>query len=103
MKISNEDLALIRKMEEIGRHGYYVDSVQLTDLYNRVLEKKVNPTNCGACLKTRLNELVEAADKFERMIQLEKKEEPAEEPKEETINEVSSANSVCTKKPKAKK
>lgn len=77
-------------MEEIGRHGYYVDSVQLTDLYNRVLEKKVNPTNCGACLKTRLNELVEAADKFERMIQLEKKEEPAEEPKE-------------TKKPKAKK
>lgn len=91
MKISNEDLALIRKMEEIGQHGYYVDSVQLTDLYNRVLEKKVNPTNCGACLKTRLNELVEAADKFERMIQLEKKDTPvAEEPKE-------------TKKPKAKK
>lgn len=92
MKISNEDLALIRKMEEIGQHGYYVDSVQLTDLYNRVLEKKVNPTNCGACLKTRLNELVEAANKFERMIQLEKKDTPAEEPVKED-----------NKKPKAKK
>lgn len=83
MKISNEDLALIRKMEEIGRHGYYVDSVQLTELYNRVLEKRVNPTNCGACLKTRLNELVEAADKFERMIELEKKEDLAPVKEEE--------------------
>ena len=56
-------------MEEIGKRGYYVDSVQLTNLYNKVLEKRVTPTNCSACLKSRLRELVEALNRFERLSQ----------------------------------
>lgn len=82
---------MIRKFQDIMSHGYYCDGKQVTDLHNKVLGTRLNSTNCGACIRTRIQALVEAADKFERMIQLEKKEEPAEEPKEET------------KKPKAKK
>lgn len=81
---------MIRKFQDIMSRGYYCDGKQVTDLHNKVLGTRLNSTNCGACIRTRIQALVEAADKFERMIQLEKKEEPAEEPKE-------------TKKPKAKK
>ena len=82
-------------MEEIGKRGYFVDSVQLTNLYNKVLEKRVNPTNCSACLKSRLRELVDALNRFERLSQkaeeASKPAEPAPVPEEEN------------NKPKAKK
>lgn len=80
MVISSENLKLIRKFQEIGNKGYYVSGEQLTAVYNEVLGKRVNSTNCSACLRSRLNELVDAADKFERMIQLDKETEKKEEP-----------------------
>lgn len=102
MKWNNEDVELVEKFIDIRNRGYYADGTQLTEVYNRVLEKRVNPTNCGSCIRTRINELEEALNRFKRQIALEEEQKKAEEPKE-TINEVSSANSVCTKKPKAKK
>jgi len=66
MQISKEDLELIRKFDELKRKGYYCDSMQLTTVYNRVLNKHVNNTVCGSCMRQRISELVAAADKFER-------------------------------------
>lgn len=100
MKWTSDDVKMVEKFIEIRDKGYYCDGTQLTEVYNRVLEKRVNPTNCGSCLRQRVNELADALAKFKRQLE---KETPVEEPKEETINEVSSANSVCTKKPKTKK
>ena len=74
---------MIRKFQDIMSRGYYCDGKQVTDLHNKVLGTRLNSTNCGACIRSRIQALVEAADKFERMIQLEKKEEPAEEPVKE--------------------
>lgn len=90
MTISSEDLKTIRKFQDIMSRGYYCSGQEVTDLHNKVLGTRLNSTNCGACIRSRIQALVEAADKFERMIQLEKKDTPAEEPKE-------------TKKQKAKK
>ena len=87
---TDEDVKLVEKFIDIRNRGYYADGTQLTDVYNRVLEKRVNPTNCGSCIRTRINELEEALNRFKRQIALEE-EKKAEEPKEET------------KKPKAKK
>ena len=98
MKWNNEDVELVEKFIEIRNKGYYASGEQLTEVYNRVLEKRVNPS----CIRQRINELEEALNRFKRQIALEEEQKKAEEPKE-TINEVSSANSVCTKKPKAKK
>lgn len=100
---TDEDVKLVEKFIEIRNKGYYVSGEQLTEVYNRVLNKRVNVTSCGSCLRQRVNELADALDRFKRQIALEEEQKKAEEPKEETINEVSSANSVCTKKPKAKK
>lgn len=88
---TDEDVKLVEKFIEIRNKGYYCDGAQLTAVYNRVLQKNVNVTNCGSCLRQRVNELADALDRFKKQIALEEEQKKAEEPKEET------------KKPKAKK
>ena len=87
---TDEDVKLVEKFIEIRNKGYYCDGAQLTAVYNRVLQKNVNVTNCGSCLRQRVNELTDALDRFKSQPEVEKKKEEAQEPKE-------------TKKPKAKK
>ena len=88
---NNEDVKLVEKFIDIRNRGYYADGTQLTEVYNRVLEKRVNPTNCGSCIRQRINELEEALNRFKRQIALEEEQKKAEEPVKET------------KKPKVKK
>ena len=88
---TDEDVKLVEKFIEIRNKGYYVSGEQLTEVYNRVLNKRVNVTSCGSCLRQRVNELADALDRVKRQIALEEEQKKAEEPKEET------------KKPKAKK
>lgn len=88
---TSEDVQLVEKFIEIRNKGYYVSGEQLTEVYNRVLNKRVNVTSCGSCLRQRVNELADALDRFKKQIALEEEQKKAEEPKEET------------KKPKAKK
>jgi len=82
MTITNEDLELIRKFQAIRDKGYYCDGKQVTDLHNKVLGTRLNPTNCGSCIRQRINALVAAADKFERMMKVQNEEEKVEEPKD---------------------
>ena len=51
MKFSKEDISLIEKFIEIKNKGLYADGSQVTEVYNRVLEKSVNVTNCGSCIR----------------------------------------------------
>lgn len=61
---TNEDIKLVEKFIDIKNRGFYCDGKQLTDVYNRVLHKSVNPTNCGSCIKARINELEQALNHF---------------------------------------
>ena len=54
---SDEDIKMVEKFVELKQKGYYVDGKQLTDYYNRLLNKRVNPTSCGSCLRQRVGEL----------------------------------------------
>ena len=76
MNWTNEDVKLVEKFIEIRNKGFYADGGQLTEVYNRVLNKHLNPTNCGSCIRQRVNELEEALNRFKRSLELEKKEEP---------------------------
>lgn len=67
MKWSKEDIELVEKFIEIKNKGYYCDGTQLTKVYNRVLEKNVNVTNCGTCLRGRVSELEAALKYFKEM------------------------------------
>lgn len=93
---TDEDVKLVEKFIEIRNKGYYVDGAQLTQVYNRVLQKNVNITNCGSCLRQRVNELADALERFKRSLELEKKEEP-------TPVKVEGENPVRKENKKAKK
>ena len=88
MKFTKEDIELIEKFIDIKNKGYYCDGTQLTEVYNRVLEKNVKVTNCGSCLRQRVCELEDALNHFKKLSERQKeievdntKEEENKEPK----------------------
>lgn len=83
MKWNKEDIETVEKFIEIRNKGFYVDGTQLTQVYNRVLEKNVNPTNCGSCLRQRVNELADALERFKRLSEASKPVEPTVTKEEE--------------------
>lgn len=67
MNWTKEDIELVEKFIDIKNKGYYCDGTQLTQVYNRVLDKNVNVTNCGTCLRGRVSELEAALRYFKEM------------------------------------
>lgn len=67
MKWTSDDVKFVEKAIEVRNKGYYIDGRQLTEVYNRVLEKRANPTNCGSCIRQRINELEAALNSFKRL------------------------------------
>lgn len=75
---TDDDIKTVERFIEIKNKGYYCDGKQLTDIYNRLLDKHVNPTNCGSCLRQRTNELEGAlnhARELERQAEEKKQQE----------------------------
>lgn len=70
MKWTNEDVELVERFIDIKNKGYYCDGGQLTTVYNRVLEKKVPPTNCGSCMRQRISELETALLAFKKSLEV---------------------------------
>ena len=83
MKWNKEDIEKVEKFIDIRNKGFYCDGAQLTEVYNRVLEKHVTPTSCGACLRQRVNELAEALERFKRLSEASKPDEPTTTKEEE--------------------
>ena len=63
-QFTNEDVIFVEKAIELKNKGYYIEGKQLTDVYNRVLNKRVNPTNCGSCIRQRISELEGALNHY---------------------------------------
>lgn len=76
MNWTNEDVKLVEKFIEIRNKGFYADGGQLTEVYNRVLDKRAAPTNCGSCIRQRINELEGALNSFKKLSEASKQEEP---------------------------
>ena len=98
MKWTDDDVKLVEKFIEIKNKGYYVDGRQLTEVYNRVLEKNVNITNCGSCLRQRVNELEVALKQFKSQIEIE--ENKSQEIAKEVMKERMAAVRAAKKKKK---
>ena len=63
--INEEDRIKIRKFEEIKNKGMYASGVEVTEVYNRVLNKRLPSTNCGSCIRQRVQEMVNALNREE--------------------------------------
>lgn len=103
MNWTDEDVKLVEKFIDIRNRGYYCDGTQLTEVYNRVLDKRVNPTNCGSCIRQRVNELEEALNRFKRSLELEKKDEPVPDAASATQDATHPVKEEENNKPKTKK
>ena len=75
MKFTKEDIERIEKYIDIKNRGYYADGGQVTEVYNRVLERNLNVTNCGTCLRGRIQELENALNQFKALSERTKVEE----------------------------
>lgn len=95
MKWTNEDIKLVEKFIDIKDRGYYVEGGQLTQVYNRVMEKNVPSTNCGSCLRQRINELQVALQQFKKSIEVNSKASEDGNPME-AKNNVSEASEGIT-------
>lgn len=87
MNISQEDRELIRKFIEIRNRGYYCDGGQVTEVYNRVLNKNLRPSNCSSCIRQRISELEAALKVYKKSQEALEKEQVNNVPAEEN-NEV---------------
>ena len=70
MNWTNEDVKFVEKAIEIRNKGYYLDGGQLTEVYNRVLNKRAASTSCGSCIRQRINELEGALNQFRNVSSL---------------------------------
>lgn len=66
---NSEDILMMQKFIEIVKKGARISGAEITQLYNRVLNKNVNPTNCGSCINQRYKELKQSYDAFEKLLQ----------------------------------
>lgn len=76
MRFTSEDVKLVEKFIDIKNRGYYCDGGQLTEVYNRVLEKSAPPTNCGSCMRARISELETALNQFKKTLEVKEEEQP---------------------------
>lgn len=67
---TKEDIKFVEKAIELKNKGYYIDGRQLTEVYNRVLHKRANVTNCGSCLRQRITELEAALNRFKHLMEI---------------------------------
>lgn len=82
MKWTNDDISMVEKFIEIRNKGFYCDGGQLTEVYNRVLEKHAPTTNCGSCMRARITELETALNQFKKTMEVKEEENKAsDEPK----------------------
>lgn len=99
MNWTKEDIELVEKFIDIKNRGYYCDGTQLTQVYNRVLGKNVNVTNCGTCLRGRVSELEAALRQFKEICK--RQEELAQEVlKDDKVDNVSPEENKETVEPK---
>lgn len=75
---NEEDIKMVEKFIDIKNKGFYCNGQELTQVYNRLLGKHVNPTTCGSCLRQRTQELETAlnhAKELERQAEEKKQQE----------------------------
>lgn len=72
---NSEDIIMMQKLIQIANRGYRINGSEITELYNRIFNKQLRPTNCGSCISQRYKELKISYNLFQE--ELKKQEEKA--------------------------
>lgn len=66
-ELTQEDIKHIEKMYEARQKGLYYDSKIVTDTYNKILNTNAAPTNCGSCIRRRVDAIWAEYNKMKKM------------------------------------
>ena len=72
--ISSEDAEFIEFAFSLVNSAKYPSFTKVTEVYNRVYNKQLSSTSCGACIRQRILELKNTLDKLNEEILKEKEE-----------------------------
>ena len=72
--ISSEDAEFIEFAYSLINSARYPSFTKVTEVYNRVYNKQLSSTSCGACVRQRILELKNTLDKLNEEILKEKEE-----------------------------
>ena len=112
-QITADDIKLAERMQEARQKGLYFESRAVTSLYNKLYHTNLTATNCGSCLRKRIDGIWKKIQELKELT--EPKKETTEpkpqliiEPKQETnvrkeINQDSGENAIKVKKRVTKK
>jgi len=99
--ITDSNREKILKFKDMLKNAYYADGGQVTEVYNEVFGARERPTNCGTCIRQRMNALVGALEAIDR--KLEELDKKSQETVQEETKEVNDGGTGKTKARKAKK
>lgn len=66
MKFTKDNVKKIERFIEIKNRGYYANGNELQAVYNEVFEVNKPATNCGSCIRQRIQELENVLRAFKR-------------------------------------
>lgn len=98
--ITSDDIKLIEKLIDIKNRGLLTDGSTVTNIYNKVLDKRVTSTNCSSCIRARIQELENWLKKQKAVLELEVKNDISEEKEEPTVAENKPKTKGVSKKKK---
>lgn len=75
LSISSEDAEFIEFAYSLINSAKYPSFTKVTEVYNRVYNKQLSSTSCGACIRQRILELKNTLDKLNEEILKEKETE----------------------------
>lgn len=68
MNWNSDNILAFKKMQELANKKYRLNGVEVTNLYNSVLSKKVTPTNCSSCINQRYQEIKKSYTNFQKQL-----------------------------------
>lgn len=63
---STEDLELMNKFIQIAETKKHINGTEITQLYNKIFNKSLRPTNCSSCVNQRYKELKTSYDQYQK-------------------------------------
>lgn len=74
-EITEEDIKLAEKMNDARQKGLYFNSNKVTDLYNKLYNARLGNTNCGSCIRHRIDQIYAKVQEIRKLTTEQKDEE----------------------------
>lgn len=97
------DILVMETFIQLVKRGSRISGTEITELYNKVFNKNLKPTNCSSCINQRYKELKTAYDNFMKLLKEEEEKAKALEVLDELMTPTQEELEEITQKKGKKK